>query len=166
MAVQFQGLSSAAPVAEKSASLRVTTVSPCTSAVAAISPSRSGLGSGTVRRAQHRAISVVTGSVRPANSGSTCASNLFVCIANFSLVANAGDHDPVQGIVPRIARQVAAASAGDDQFTQTTFHRAANAGLMRQHLQCIQDEIEQFPSQGVFGLVQKRFQAQQILECR
>ena len=94
------------------------------------------------------------------------ASNLCVLIASFALVANAGDHDPVQGIVPRIARQIAAASAGDDEFTQTTFHRATNAGLMRQHLQCIQDEIEQFPSQWVIGLVQKRFKAHQILKCR
>jgi 5-(carboxyamino)imidazole ribonucleotide mutase len=43
---------------------------------------------------------------------------------------------------------------------------AANAGLMGQNLQGIQDEIEQFSSQWVFGFVQKRFQAHQILECR
>jgi hypothetical protein len=31
-------------------------------------------------------------------------------------------------------------------------------------LQGIQDEVEQFSSQWVFGFVQKRFQAHQILE--
>jgi len=77
-------------------------------------------------------------------------SNVILCIANFSLVANAGDQDPVLGIVPCIARQIAAASARDDQFTQTIFHRAANAGLMRQHFKRIQNEIKQFPGQGVF----------------
>ena len=41
------GLMSATPVASKSERLRVTTVSPCTSAVAAMYLSRSGLGSGT-----------------------------------------------------------------------------------------------------------------------
>jgi len=94
------------------------------------------------------------------------ASNLFVCIANFSLVANTGDHDPVQRIVPFIARQIAAAPARDDQFTQTTLHRAANARLMRQHFERIQDEIKQIPSQWIFGLVQKRVQSHQILKCR
>jgi hypothetical protein len=92
-------------------------------------------------------------------------SNLFVCIASFALVANTGHHDPVQGIVPCIARQISAAPARDDQLAQTTFYRAANAGLMRQHVERVQDVIEELTSQWIFGLVQKRFQAHQILKC-
>ena len=42
-----QGSSVGTPVGAKSATLRVTTVMPCTSAVAAMSPSRRGRGSGT-----------------------------------------------------------------------------------------------------------------------
>ena len=41
------GLSTATPVGSKSATLRVTTVKPCTIAVAAIRASRSARGSGT-----------------------------------------------------------------------------------------------------------------------
>jgi hypothetical protein len=50
-----QGLSSGTPVASKSARLRVTTTRLCTSAVAAIRPSRNGLGSGPCRAALRRA---------------------------------------------------------------------------------------------------------------
>ena len=69
--------------------------------------------------------------LRQCNGVARNASNFFVCIASFSLVANTGHQDPVQGIVPCIARQISAAPAGDDQLTQTTFYRPANAGLMR-----------------------------------
>lgn len=46
-AVLSQGLSSGTPVLTKSAVLRVTTVNPCSMAVAAIMVSRSERGSGT-----------------------------------------------------------------------------------------------------------------------
>jgi len=108
----------------------------------------------TARKCCGRAMGLVTGS------------NLSVLIPSIALVANSGHHDTVQHIIPFEARQIAAASVRDDQFPQTTCHRAANPGLMRQHLQGIDDEIEQFSSQWVFGLVQKSFLAQQILECR
>ena len=68
----FQGLISATPVASKSARFPVTTVIPCTMAIAAINASRSARGSGTCNRAHFRATAESTGSVRSRNSGNTC----------------------------------------------------------------------------------------------
>ena len=51
-----QGFSNGVPSGVKSATLRVTTIMPCTSAVAGISASRSDRRSGTCRAAQRRAI--------------------------------------------------------------------------------------------------------------
>lgn len=67
------GFRTSTPVGSKSATLRVTTVMPCTSAVAAMRPSRTGRGSGTWRRALRCATAVSTDRIRPAKAGKTCA---------------------------------------------------------------------------------------------
>ena len=65
------GLRTATPVGSKSATLRVTTDMPCTSAVAAIRASRTGRGSGTCSRALRWATAVSTTRMRPAKAGKT-----------------------------------------------------------------------------------------------
>src|SRR6185312_7068151 len=69
------GLSNFTPIDAKSLALRVTTVIPCTRAVAAMRASRSALGSGTCRWAQRLATTVSTGRIRSANSGRTWLSS-------------------------------------------------------------------------------------------
>src|ERR1019366_2682863 len=69
------GLSKDTPVREMSATLRVTSVSPCTLAVAARSPSISGKGSGTLSRAQASAIDSSIGSTRSASLLRICANH-------------------------------------------------------------------------------------------
>jgi len=66
-----QGLNISTPVGSKSATFRVTTVIPCTSAVAAISASRCGRGSGTFSLAQRCATAISTARIRPSNAGNT-----------------------------------------------------------------------------------------------
>lgn len=61
---QANGSISRTPVPAKSRTLRVTSVMPCSSAVAAITESRQARGLGTCRGAQSRAPRAVKGSVR------------------------------------------------------------------------------------------------------
>ena len=70
-------------------------------------------------------------------------------------MANAGNQHQVAGLVERVARQVTAAPARNNQFTQTPFNRPTDAGLMRQHLQGVQDEIQQVTRYGIFRLAEK-----------
>jgi hypothetical protein len=60
------------PVDAKSPTLRMTTVKPCTQAVAAIKASRSLRRLGTCKPAQRRATARSMGKIRSANSGNTC----------------------------------------------------------------------------------------------
>ena len=66
-----QGLMTSTPVRPKPVASRVTTVIPCTNAVAAIRASRSPCGSGTCSLAHRRATSVSIGSTRSAKAGRT-----------------------------------------------------------------------------------------------
>src|SRR5699024_8019632 len=66
-----QAFSRATPVQAESPVSRVTPPRTCTRPVATTKPARSGRGSGTCRAAQRRAISTVTGKMRPAKAGST-----------------------------------------------------------------------------------------------
>jgi len=71
----IQGLSTVTPIGWKSVTLRVTTVSPWTAAVAAISASRSGRGCGTWRPAYCRATAASMARMRPSKCpGSDCGS--------------------------------------------------------------------------------------------
>jgi hypothetical protein len=70
-----QGSRTSTPIGSKSATLRVTTRSPCTSAVPAISPSCTGRGSGTWRAALRNATTASTGSVRAAKAETTWPSS-------------------------------------------------------------------------------------------
>ena len=89
----IHGLNVTTPVRSKSRTLRVTTVIPCTNAVAAINASRSDRGSGTCSRAQRWATTVSTGSMRPSNCNNTCSSiharKAAPCFASFRAVCNA-----------------------------------------------------------------------------
>lgn len=69
------GSSQSTPIGTKSAAFRVTTVSPCTSAVAAINASCAGRGSGTCSCAHRSATALSTGRIRPANSGNGVLGN-------------------------------------------------------------------------------------------
>ena len=66
-----QGLISSTPVWAKSATLRVTTLNPCSSAVAAIMASRSERGLGTCNAAHTGAVNCVNGKMRPAKAART-----------------------------------------------------------------------------------------------
>ena len=66
-----QGLTIAIPIFAKSATLRVTTEKPCSSAVAAIIASRSDFGLGTCMLAHTGAVFSVKGSIRPENANRT-----------------------------------------------------------------------------------------------
>lgn len=89
---------------------------------------------------------------------------LILRIAGFPLVANARNQHQVAGLVERVARQVAAAPARNNQFTQTPFNRPADAGLMRQNLQGIRDEIQQFARLWISRLAEKLFQPKQVIQ--
>ena len=72
----FHGLSNSTPVATKSASLRVTTVRRCRSAVAAIRPSTAGILSGPAMRRPHvSATSASTGRMRSSAHAGNSVSN-------------------------------------------------------------------------------------------
>lgn len=86
------GLNNATPIGSKSAVLRVTTVNPCTSAVAAISASRSGRGSGTCKPAHRRAIAMSIGKMRAASgvkiSPSSHRRKMPACVASRRSISN------------------------------------------------------------------------------
>ena len=84
-----QGFRSMTPVGLKATKLRVTTVMPWTSAVAAINPSRIGRGSGTWRAAARCATAISTGRMRPAKAGRTCPSSH---VAGWPLEKDRGAH--------------------------------------------------------------------------
>ena len=64
-------------------------------------------------------------------------------VSRLALMANAQHANQVRHFVESVPGEIAASTARDDQFTQTTFNRAADARLMGQHLQSVQDEGQQ-----------------------
>ena len=79
-------------------------------------------------------------------------------------MANARHHNQITHLVELVARQVTAASARDNEFTQSTLNRSSDAGLMRQHVQSVKDEIQQFTGQRIFGFGQKFLQPKQVIK--
>ena len=73
--VVSQGLSNVTPIGSKLDVLRVTTVRPCIKAVAAMSASRSGRGSGTCKAAHRLAMPESIGKICLWKGASTCRSN-------------------------------------------------------------------------------------------
>lgn len=72
---QSHGFSNLSPADPKSKTFLVTTVIPCTNAVAAINPSLIGPRFGTCNCALRSATSRLTGNILPENAGITCRSN-------------------------------------------------------------------------------------------
>ncbi len=63
--------------------------------------------------------------------GDAAISKLFLRIAGFLLMANACHKHQILGFVKLVASQIATASAGNNEFSQASADRAADAGLMR-----------------------------------
>lgn len=61
-------------------------------------------------------------------------------------MANACYKNQIAGLFEFVARQITAAPARNDEFSQSTLNRPSDAGLMRQDLQSVQDEIQQLTS--------------------
>ena len=69
--------------------------------------------------------------------------NFIRSVSRLALMANAQHANQVRPFVKSVPGEIAASSARDDQFTQTTFNRATDARLMGQHLQSVHDEGQQ-----------------------
>ncbi|MEN9398050.1 MAG: hypothetical protein RLZ81_2580 [Pseudomonadota bacterium] len=48
----------------------------------------------------------------------------------------------IASLVEFVARQITATPTRNDEFSQSTLNRPPDAGLMRQNLQSVQDEIQ------------------------
>jgi len=61
-------------------------------------------------------------------------------------MADACHKNQIAGLVEFVAGQITVAPTRNNEFSQSTFNWPADAGLMRQNLQSVQDEIEQLTS--------------------
>ena len=61
-------------------------------------------------------------------------------------MANACHKNQIAGLVEFVARQITAAPTRNNEFSKSTLNGSPDARLMRQNLQSIQDEIQQFTS--------------------
>ena len=64
-------------------------------------------------------------------------------------MANACHEYQIAGFVKLVPRQITAAPARHNEFSQSTLKRSSNAGLMRQDVQRVEDEIERLTSQWI-----------------
>lgn len=89
-------------------------------------------------------------------------SNFISAISRFALMPQTQHMHALRCIIIFVFGQIAAAPARNNQFTKSARHGAANAGLMRQHLQGIEHEFKQAACQWITRLKKKFFQPLQI----
>ncbi|MDD2811483.1 MAG: hypothetical protein PHS22_17985, partial [Rhodoferax sp.] len=70
-------------------------------------------------------------------------SKLALRVSGFTLMANACHKNQIAGLVEFVARQITAAPTRNNEFSQSTLNGSTDAGLMRQNLQSVQDEVQQ-----------------------
>ena len=74
---------------------------------------------------------------------SSFLSKLALGVSGFPLMTNACHKNQIAGFVKFVARQIAAAPTRNNEFSQSTLNWPPDAGLMRQNLQSVQDEVQQ-----------------------
>ncbi len=58
-------------------------------------------------------------------------------------MTNACHKNQIADVIEFVARQITAASTRNYEFSQSTLNWPSDAGLMRQDLQSVQDEVQQ-----------------------